>query len=191
MREKLNNPVLKSILMLQTAFRKDMTDDQVKLYLVKLSEINPVTLQTAISNLIDTCDWLPSIAAIKREAALLSRKVNGEEEQLNAAEAWDMVYKAAIRSGYDNGLNELPADVRKIAQSFWHDVCYEPSKNLGIVRAQFRDAWNLHVERKSTGERVQAAIDKNPVLTAAQYEARLKIDRAIKKLSMNEVVSDV
>lgn len=191
MREKLNNPVLKSILMLQTAFRKDMTDDQVKLYLVKLSEINPVTLQTAISNLIDTCDWLPSIAAIKREAALLSRKVNGEEEQLNAAEAWDMVYKAAIRSGYDNGLNELPADVRKIAQSFWHDVCYEPSKNLGIVRAQFRDAWNLHVERKSTGERVQAAIDKNPVLTAAQHEARLKIDRAIKKLSMNEVVSDV
>ena len=191
MPENLNNPGLKSILMLQTAFRKDMTDDQVKLYLVKLSDINPVTLQTAISNLIDTCDWLPSIAAIKREAALVSRKVNGEEEQLNAAEAWDMVYKAAIRSGYDNGLNELPADVRKIAQSFWHDVCYEPSKNLGIVRAQFRDAWNLHVERKSTGERVQAAIDKNPVLTAAQYEARLKIDRAIKKLSMNEVVSDV
>lgn len=191
MQEKLNNPGLKSILMLQTAFRKDMTDDQVKLYLMKLSDINPVTLQTAISNLIDTCDWLPSIAAIKREAALISHKVNGEEEQLNAAEAWDMVYKAAIRSGYDNGLNTLPADVRKIAQSFWHDVCYEPSKNIGIIRAQFRDAWNLHVERKSTGERVQAAIDKNPVLTAAQYEARLKIDRAIKKLSMNEVVYDV
>lgn len=191
MQEKLNNPGLKSILMLQTAFRNDMTDDQVKLYLMKLSDINPVTLQTAISNLIDTCDWLPSIAAIKREAALISHKVNGEEEQLNAAEAWDMVYKAAIRSGYDNGLNTLPADVRKIAQSFWHDVCYEPSKNIGIIRAQFRDAWNLHVERKSTGERVQAAIDKNPVLTAAQYEARLKIDRAIKKLSMNEVVYDV
>lgn len=191
MREKLNNPVLKSILMLQTAFRKDMTDDQVKLYLVKLSEINPVTLQTAISNLIDTCDWLPSIAAIKREAAFVSHMVNGEEEQLNAAEAWDMVYTAAVHSGYDNGLETLPADVRKIAQSFWHDVCYEPSKNIGIIRAQFRDAWNLHVERKSTGERIQAAIDKNPVLTAAQYEARLKIDRAIKKLSMNEVVSDV
>lgn len=191
MREKLNNPVLKSIMMLQTAFRKDMTDDQVKLYLMKLSDINPVTLQTAISNLIDTCDWLPSIAAIKREAAFVSRMVNGIEEQLNAAEAWDMVYKAAIRSGYDNGLNELPEDVRKIAQSFWHDVCYEPSKNLGIIRAQFRDAWNLHVERKSNGERVQTAIDKNPVLTAAQHESRLKIDRAIKKLSLNEVVSDV
>ena len=73
---------------------------------------------------------------------------------------------------------------------FWHDVCYEPSKNIGIIRAQFRDAWNLHVERKSNAERVQAAIDNNPVLTAAQHEARLKIDRAIKKLS-TEVVSDV
>lgn len=191
MPEKLNNPVLKSIMMLQTAFRKEMTDDQLKLYLYKLSDINPVTLQTAISNLIDTCDWLPSIAAIKREAALVSRKVNGEEEQLNAAEAWDMVYTAAGRSGYDNGLNTLPADVRKIAQSFWHDVCYEPSKNIGIIRAQFRDAWNLHVERKSNCERVQAAIDNNPVLTAAQNESRLKIDRAIKKLSMNREVSDV
>lgn len=191
MQEKLNNPGLKSILMLQTAFRKDMTDDQVKLYLVKLSDINPVTLQTAISNLIDTCDWLPPIAAIKREAALVSRKVNGEEEQLNAAEAWDMVYTAASSSGYDNGLNTLPADVRKIAQSFWHDVCYEPSKNIGIIRAQFRDAWNLYVERKSNGERAQAAIDNNPVLTAAQNESRLKIDRAIKNLSMNKEVPNV
>lgn len=191
MQEKLNNPVLKSILMLQTAFRKDMTDDQVKLYLVKLADINPVTLQTAISNLIDTCDWLPSIAAIKREAAFVSRMVNGVEEQLNAAEAWDMVYTAAVHSGYDNGLETLPKAVRKVATSFWHDICYEPSKNLSIIRAQFRDAWNIYIERRSNDERVQAAIDKNPVLTAAQHEARLKIDRAIKKLSMNEVVADV
>ena len=39
---------------------------------------------------------------------------------------------------------------------------------------------------KSNGERVQAAIDKNPVLTAAQHEARLKIDRAIKNLSIGK-----
>lgn len=180
---------LKPIMILQAAYpSRQLSDDSVKLYTMALADIHPVTLQTAIMNLIQTSKFMPSIAEIREEAQKVSALVNGIEQIQDASEAWDIVYRAASLVGYDNGLETLPEAVRKVAVSFWHDICYEPSKNLGIIRAQFRDAYNAYVEREKTQNRIQRAIESNSMLSAAQKENALKLQASVNQLAAAKAV---
>lgn len=180
---------LKPIMILQAAYpSRQLSDDSVKLYTMALADIHPVTLQAAIMNLIQTSKFMPSIAEIREEAQKVSTLVNCIESTPDASEAWDMVYKAAVHRGYDNGLETLPEAVRKVATSFWHDICYEPSKNLGVIRAQFRDAYNAYIEREKTQTRIQRAIESNSMLSAAQKENALKLQASVKRLAESKAV---
>lgn len=182
---------LKVITMLQEAFPfNKLSDEGVKLYAVELSDINPVTLRAAARNIIRTMNRMPHIAEIREEAARISSAVNGCEEEVNHAKAWELVYKAASTVGYDRGLETLPDSVRRVASSFWRDICYEPSKNLGIIRAQFRDAYNAYAEQEKLNKRTQKAIDSNAMLSAAQKQNALKLEAAVKQLAEAKAVNN-
>ncbi len=177
--------ITQAVLILNTAYpSRPLSDDGVILYAKALEDINPVTLSVAVMNLIKTSRFMPSIAEIREEAIRISDAVNGREQVLNSSEAWDLVYRAATLKGYDSGLDTLPDSVRRIAKPFWRDVCYEPSRNLSIIRAQFRDAYNLAIEARKTQTRVQEAINDAPVLA----EAQRKIQDNIKQLAEAKAV---
>lgn len=181
--------ITQAVLILNTAYpSRPLGDDGVILYAKALEDINPVTLSVAVMNLIKTSRFMPSIAEIREEAQKVSALVNCIESTPDASEAWDMVYKAAVHRGYDNGLETLSEAVRKVATSFWHDICYEPSKNLGVIRAQFRDAYNAYIEREKTQTRIQRAIESNSMLSAAQKENALKLQASVKQLAEAKAV---
>ena len=48
--------IVKALSMLQIAYSTDMPKERMKLYVYKLSDINPVTLEQAVNNLILTND---------------------------------------------------------------------------------------------------------------------------------------
>lgn len=167
--------ITQAITMLTTAYpTRHFDDEAIKLYTLALGDLHPVTLSTAIMNLIKTSLFMPSIAEIRAECDRISQAMQCHDV-LDATEAWNLVYDAAVKKGYDRGLDTLPEDVRKVATSFWRDVCYEPSKNMGIVRAQFRDAYNAMLERKKRNERIQGAIDSVPALAEVQENNRKKL----------------
>lgn len=81
--------------MLQLAYSTDLSEERLEFYAVKLMDVNPVTLKQAVSNLIDICKFLPTIAEVKEECTKLSQYVNAVDEVLTAQIAWERVIQVA------------------------------------------------------------------------------------------------
>ena len=77
------------------------------MYAYMLQDINPVTLAEAIKQCINTCEFVPAVATIRKKAEEISGYVNGKEERLIAQDAWGIVRKKASQVGYEIGLNEV------------------------------------------------------------------------------------
>ena len=78
---------------------------KVKMYAYMLEDINPVTLNEAIKQCINTCEFVPAVATIRKKAAEISGYVNGKNERLIAQDAWEVVRKKASSVGYEKGLS--------------------------------------------------------------------------------------
>lgn len=182
---------MQAVAILNTAYpSRPMSDESLKLYTKALSDIHPETLATAVMNLIQTSKFMPSVAEIREEAMKVSDAVNGREVLPDAAEAWAMLDHAASTHGYDRGLQGLPELVRQVGQGFWHDICYQPITQRTNLLAQFRNAYNMALERRKEQHRIQAAIDANPRLSAAQKQNALKLEAAVKQLAEAKAVNN-
>lgn len=80
----------KALALLQTAFSQHMDDKKMKLYVEMLADINPMTLAVAVKNAINTCDYLPSVATLRRLAGNVSAYVN-DKEQEGISDAWGLL----------------------------------------------------------------------------------------------------
>lgn len=152
---------------------------KVKMYAYMLEDINPVTLAEAIKQCINTCEFVPAVATIRKKAAEISGYVNGKEERLIAQDAWEVVRKKASQVGYEKGLDELEGITRLAAKTVWRffDPRNSQSYNESAAMSQFCKAYEQLAAREQKNTEIAASIKNNGLLMEARKRAELNMPR--------------
>lgn len=147
------------------------------MYAYALEDINPVTLAEAIKQCINTCEFIPAVATIRKKAAEISGYVNGKEERLIAQEAWEVVRKKASSVGYEKGFDELEGITRLAAKTVWR--FFDPrncqSYNESAAMSQFCKAYEQLVAREQKRIEIAESIKNNGLLSEARKRAELNM----------------
>lgn len=164
---------------------------KVKMYAYMLEDINPVTLAEAIKQCINTCEFVPAVAAIRKKAAEISDYVNGREERLIAQDAWEIVRKKASQVGYEKGLDELEGITRLAAKTVWS--FFDPrncqSYNESAAMSQFCKAYEQLAAREQKNMEIAESIKHNGLLMEARKRAELSMPQTeIKMLDNGHLV---
>lgn len=159
--------------MLQIAWSTDMTKERMKLYVSMLADVNPVTLEQAVANLIKRSKFLPSIAEIREECSALSAYVNAHDEMPIAQSEWEKVIKAVGTYGFDNGKEHLEGITLTAARAIWSS--FDPRMgheyNEASCRSQFIRCYEQLVDREKHRQRIANAIKDNHLLLKARKKA--------------------
>lgn len=138
-----------------------------------LADINPVTLEQAIKNMVKTRKFLPTIAEIREECSALSAYVNMYDEVETAQTAWEKVIKVAGTYGYDNGKEHLEGITLTAARAIWSS--FDPRMgheyNEASCRSQFIRCYEQLVEREQHRQRMANSIKDNHILLKARKKA--------------------
>lgn len=144
-----------------------------------LEDINPVTLAEAIKQCINTCEFVPAVATIRKKAKEISGYVNGKEERLIAQDAWGIVRKKASQVGYEKGLDELEGITRLAAKTVWY--FFDPrncqSYNESAAMSQFRKAYEQLAAREQKNMEIAEGIKNNGLLMEARKRAELNMPK--------------
>lgn len=164
---------------------------KVKMYAYMLEDINPVTLAEAIKQCINTCEFVPAVATIRKKAAEISDYVNGREERLIAQDAWEIVRKKASQVGYEKGLDELEGITRLAAKTVWS--FFDPrncqSYNESAAMSQFCKAYEQLAAREQKNMEIAESIKHNGLLMEARKRAELSMPQTeIKMLDNGHLV---
>lgn len=147
------------------------------MYAYALEDINPVTLAEAIKKCINTCEFAPSVATIRKKAAEISGYVNGKQERLIAQDAWEIVRKKASQVGYEKGLDELEGITRLAAKTVWS--FFDPrncqSYNESAAMSQFCKAYEQLAAREQKNMEIAESIKHNGLLMEARKRAELSM----------------
>ena len=159
------------------------------MYVEMLADINPVTLEQAIKNVVKTRKFLPTIAEIREECSALSAYVNMHDEIETAQTAWEKVIKVAGTYGYDNGKEHLEGITLTAARAIWSS--FDPRMgheyNEASCRSQFIRCYEQLVEREQHRQRMANSIKDNHILLKAREKAehdRALISAGQKKIEM-------
>ena len=164
---------------------------KTKMYAYALEDINPVTLAEAIKQCINTCEFVPAVATIRKKAAEISDYVNGREERLIAQDAWGIVRKKASQVGYEKGLDELEGITRLAAKTVWS--FFDPrncqSYNESAAMSQFCKAYEQLAAREQKNMEIAESIKHNGLLMEARKRAELSMPQTeIKMLDNGHLV---
>lgn len=140
-------------------------EQAMNLWFIQLQDLDYKTAELVLNKWVATNKWSPSIAEIRAGAAEIT-----QERILDWGEAWEKVLKAVWHFGsYEpekamESLDELTrAAVKRIG---YHEICM--SQNIAVERANFRDTYNLLLERQK--ERQQIAPQILAMIETAQKE---------------------
>lgn len=152
---------------------------KTEMYAYMLQDINPVTLAEAIKQCINTCEFVPTVATIRKKAAEISRYVNGKEDRLIAQDAWGVVRKKASSVGYERGLDELEGITRLAAKTVWY--FFDPrncqSYNESAAMSQFCKAYEQLAAREQKNMEIAEGIKHNGLLMEARKRAELNMPK--------------
>ncbi len=160
--------------MLQIAWSTDMTKERMKLYVSMLADVNPVTLEQAVANLIKRSKFLPSIAEIREECSALSAYVNAHEELPIAQSEWEKVIKVVGTYGFEHGKEHLEGLTLTAARTIWSS--FDPRMgheyNEASCRSQFIRCYEQLAEREKHRQRMANSIKGNHLLIKAREKAQ-------------------
>ena len=160
--------------MLQIAWSTDMTKERMKLYVNMLGDVNPITLEQAVANLINRCKFLPTIAEIREECTALSAYVNAHDEMPIAQSEWEKVIKVVGTYGFDHGKEHLEGLTLTAARTIWSS--FDPRMgheyNEASCRAQFIKCYEQLIDREKHRQRMANAIKDNHLLLKAREKAQ-------------------
>ena len=170
--------ILKAVAPLQLAFKGNLDDARMRLYVEMLSDIPPQILETAVKKLIMTNKFLPSIAEIRETAYGIKGTISGTAAP-DESEAWGEVIKAIRSVGYYGkpkfSHEAITAAVNNIG---WQDICMTTNDGMNTLRAQFRRAYQLAAQRQKDNR-------DNAVLGISPSNEKLKqlTGKLVKRLS--------
>ena len=165
--------IVKILSTLQLAYSTDLSIERLEMYVEMLADINPVTLEQAIKNIVKTRKFLPTIAEIREECSALSAYVNAHEELPTPQGAWERVIKCASTYGYEHGLEHLDGLTLKCAKSIWSS--FNPlmgdEYNEASCRSQFIKQYEQEEKRETHRQRMANSIKDNHILLKAREKA--------------------
>lgn len=170
--------ILKAVAPLQLAFKGNLDDARMRLYVEMLSDIPPQILEAAVKKLIMTNKFLPSIAEIRETAYGIKDTISGTAAP-DESEAWGEVVKAIQSVGYYRkpkfSHEAITTAVNNIG---WQDICMTTIEGMNTLRAQFRRAYQLAAQRQKDNR-------DNAVLGISPNNEKLKqlTGNLVKKLS--------
>lgn len=170
--------ILKAVAPLQLAFKGNLDDARMRLYVEMLSDIPPQILEVAVKKLIMTNKFLPSIAEIRETAYGIKGVISGTAAP-DESEAWGEVVKAIQSVGYYGkpkfSHEAITAAVNNIG---WQDICMTTNDGMNTLRAQFRRAYQLAAQRQKDNR-------DNAVLGISPSNEKLKqlTGKLVKRLS--------
>lgn len=181
--------IVKALSMLQIAYSTDMSKERMKLYVSMLSNVNPITLEQSVANLINRCKFLPTIAEIREECSALSAFVNAHEELPIAQSEWEKVIKAVGAYGFEHGKEHLQGITLQAANTIWSS--FNPRMgneyNESSCRSQFIRCYEQLAERETHRQRMANSIKDNHLLLKARKKAekeRALLNAGQKKIEM-------
>lgn len=132
---------LRSIGVLQLAYRNDMPEERLRFYVEMLKDIPPAALSAGVKYCINHCDFLPTISEIRRASGKVAKLAMGTKP-IDSATAWGKVQKAIATVGY-TGVPAFddPVTQRVVKRFGWKEICQTPTDDTAILRAQFRKAY--------------------------------------------------
>ena len=140
------------------------------MYVEMLADINPVTLEQAIKNIVKTRKFLPTIAEIREECSALSAYVNAHDEMPIAQSEWEKVIKAVGTYGFEHGKEHLEGITLQAAKTIWSS--FDPRMgheyNEASCRAQFIKCYEQLIDREKHRQRMANAIKDNHLLLKAR-----------------------
>ena len=144
------------------------------MYVEMLADINPVTLEQAIKNIVKTRKFLPTIAEIREECSALSAYVNMHDEVETAQTAWEKVIKVVGTYGFEHGKEHLEGVTLQAAKPIWSS--FDPRMgheyNEASCRAQFIKCYEQLIDREKHRQRMANAIKDNHLLLKAREKAQ-------------------
>ena len=170
--------ILKAVAPLQLAFKGNLDDARMRLYVEMLSDIPPQILEAAVKKLIMTNKFLPSIAEIREVAYGIKGTISGNATP-DESEAWGEVVKAIQSVGYYGkpkfSHEAITTAVNNIG---WQDICMTTYDGMNTLRAQFRRAYQLAAQRQKDNR-------DNAVLGISPNNEKLKqlTGNVVKRLS--------
>lgn len=170
--------ILKAVAPLQLAFKGNLDDARMRLYVEMLSDIPPQILEAAVKKLIMTNKFLPSIAEIRETAYGIKGTISGTAAP-DESEAWGEVVKAIQSVGYYGkpkfSHEAITTAVNNIG---WQDICMTTYDGMNTLRAQFRRAYQLAAQRQKDNR-------DNAVLGISPSNEKLKqlTGKLVKRLS--------
>ena len=170
--------ILKAVAPLQLAFKGNLDDARMRLYVEMLSDIPPQILEAAVKKLIMTNKFLPSIAEI-RETAYGIKDTISNTAAPDESEAWGEVIKAIWSVGYyGKPTFSHEAITTAVNNIGWQDICTTPNEGTNTLRSQFRRAYQLAAQRQKDNR-------DNAVLGISPNNEKLKrlTGNVVKRLS--------
>lgn len=170
--------ILKAVAPLQLAFKGNLDDARMRLYVEMLSDIPPQILEAAVKKLIMTNKFLPPIAEIRETAYGIKGTISGTAAP-DESEAWGEVAKAIRSVGYCGkpkfSHEAITTAVNNIG---WQDICMTTYDGMNTLRAQFRRAYQLAAQRQKDNR-------DNAVLGISPNNEKLKqlTGNVVKRLS--------
>lgn len=181
--------IVKILSTLQLAYSTDLSIERLEMYVEMLADINPVTLEQAIKNIVKTRKFLPTIAEIREECSTLSAYVNAHEELPIAQSEWEKVIKVVGTYGFDYGKEHLEGLTLQAAKPIWSS--FDPRMgheyNEASCRAQFIKCYEQLIDREKHRQRMANSIKDNHILLKAREKAehdKALISAGQKKIEM-------
>lgn len=159
----------KGITFLAIAYNKEFTDEQVSVWYEFFKEENYDDFRSAVKRIIPKNQFMPSIAELKQEIALVSNPVL----QLKPDEEWENVRLAIRKYGFYRGneamklLNPTTARVVRMLGG-WENICQ--STNGDWLRKNFMELFNTKVDNYE-----EALMLSEPTMTMAEITRVAKL----------------
>lgn len=166
---------LKGLKFLGAAYNKQFDEEQAAVWYEFFKDTDYDAFRQAVKRIIPQKQFMPSIAELKQEIALISNPVL----QLNADQEWNEVINAVRKYGSyreDEALNSLKPYTKNIARQVgFTRICM--SENIQWERKEFIDLFNMNKERDET-----ALMLSEPQMTLAEITriAKLKENEMLK-----------
>lgn len=168
--------VMEVILLLQSTIpNSKLSKENVRAYVLFLSDINPVTLKQAVVNLIriNKIKFYPSVGEILSACEEISNYVNAHEELPIAQSEWEKVIKVVGTYGFEHGKEHLKDITLQAARTIWSS--FDPRMgheyNEASCRSQFIRCYEQLAEREKHRQRMANSIKDNHLLLKAREKA--------------------
>ena len=131
---------VKGLKYLGVAYNKEFTEEQATVWFDFFKDTDYEVFRQAVKRIIPKSKYLPSIAELKEEIAVL----NNPMLQLDVDEEWNSVIQAIRRYGYYNSIEafeSMKPETREIVKTIgWYRLCM--SENIEFERRTFKELFN-------------------------------------------------